>query len=77
MPHLVIIVTPDPESRGWRTSTRGTPTAGALFPTKAAAVAAAEDIAHLVQRGRVIVKRADGQIESDQTYERHPGPSGA
>jgi hypothetical protein len=56
----------------WATKGQGSTRVTQLFKLKETAVARAEALANKVAGGRVIVRRADGSIETESTFGEEP-----
>jgi hypothetical protein len=63
-------------SRGarWCVRARGASRASGVFDTKRDAVGHLRALAKKSSSGQVVIKRADGTIQTEHTYERDPFP---
>lgn len=63
-----------PHPKGWQVKRERASAATNVFPTKAAAIERARELAHNNQPSQIKVQRSDGTIETEWTYGQDPYP---
>jgi hypothetical protein len=58
----------------WQVKARGNERASVVAPTKDKAVEAGRELAHSAPLSQLVIRKADGQIQTEHTYGNDPYP---